>query len=76
MPLSAYYFGEIERGQASPSLNAIQDIAKALGVRIRDLFPEEETLEEITTEVIQVVHGLSSADDLSLLRKIVNRMSG
>lgn len=56
--ISAYYIGQIERGEASPSLSAIQDIANALDVRVRDLFrfpSEEGTSEEIIDEIVALL---------------------
>ena len=36
------YIGGIERGERNPTIQVIADIAKALGVPIRELFPEED----------------------------------
>lgn len=35
------YMGKIETGQANPSLDAIQTIADAIGVEVKDLFEDE-----------------------------------
>jgi len=37
------YMGKVETGKANPSLDAIQTIADALGVKVRALFDEDET---------------------------------
>ena len=79
--ISAYYFGEIERGQASPSLSAIHDIAKALGVKARDLFyfpDEDETQEEIVREIVEMLESgdVSDIEDLILIRNMVKRVAG
>ena len=34
------YLSDIERGQRNPTLEVISRLAKALGVRIRELFPD------------------------------------
>lgn len=34
------YIGGIERGERNPTLRVIADLARALGVPVRDLFPE------------------------------------
>ena len=34
------YIGGIERGERNPTLRVIVDLAQALGVPVRDLFPE------------------------------------
>lgn len=36
------YLGGVERGERNPTLRVISDLAHALGVSIRDLFPEAE----------------------------------
>jgi transcriptional regulator with XRE-family HTH domain len=36
------YVGGVERGERNPTLRVIADLAHALGVPIRDLFPESE----------------------------------
>ena len=79
--ISAYYMGEIERGQASPSLSAINDIAKALGVKVRDLFyfpGEDETQEEIVKEIVEILESgdVSTIEDLILIRDVVKRVAG
>lgn len=35
--LHSNYFGRVERGEEDVSLNALRRIAKALGLRVRDL---------------------------------------
>ena len=34
------YVGGIERGERNPTLRVITDLAQALGIPVRDLFPE------------------------------------
>jgi transcriptional regulator with XRE-family HTH domain len=36
------YVGGVERGERNPTLRVIADLAHALGVPIRELFPESE----------------------------------
>ena len=78
--ISVYYVGEIERGEASPSLSTIQDIAKALGVKIRELFyfpSEQETPKEIVEEIVMRLQaeGFSDVEGLMLIREMVKRIA-
>ena len=75
--ISGYYVGEIERGEASPSLSTLNDIANALGVTIRDMFPSKP---EIPAEIIKDIITMLTVkppdvEDLILIRKMVKRMT-
>ena len=75
--ISGYYVGEIERGEASPSLSTLNDIANALGVIIRDMFPSKQ---EIPAEIIKDIIMMLTVrtpdiEDLILIRKMVKRMT-
>ena len=78
--ISVYYVGEIERGEASPSLSAVQDIARALGVKIWDLFyfpSEQETPKEIVEEIVMRLQAeeFSDVEGLMLIREMVKRIA-
>ncbi len=78
--ISVYYIGEIERGEASPSLSVLHDIAKALGVTMRDLlyFPsEQETPKEIIEEVVMRLRAgnVCDVEGLNLIREMVKRLA-
>ena len=75
--ISVYYMGEIERSEASPSLSTLNDIANALGVTIRDMFPSKP---EIPAEIIKDIITMLTVkppdvEDLILIRKMVKRMT-
>ena len=75
--ISGYYVGEIERGEASPSLSTLNDIANALGVTIRDMFPSKpEIPAEIIKDIIMMLTVRTpDIEDLILIRKMVKRMT-
>ena len=75
--ISVYYVGEIERGEASPSLSTTNDIANALGVTIGEMFPSKQ---EIPAEVIKDITmmltvKIPDVEDLILIREMVKRMT-
>ena len=75
--ISVYYVGEIERGEASPSLSTLNDIANALGVTITEMFPSEQ---EIPAEIIKDITTMLTVktpdvEDLILIREMVKRMT-
>ncbi len=75
--ISVYYVGEIERGEASPSLSTLNNIANALGVTIRDMFPSKQ---EIPAEIIKDITTMLTVktpdvEDLVLIREMVKRMT-
>ena len=53
--LSVQFVGFIERGQAKPTLDSLEKIGGALGVRIEDLFRFQKKGEQQTREEIQQV---------------------
>lgn len=78
--ISTYYVGAIERGEASPSLSVVQDIAQSLQMSVRDLFDfpsEQGTPQEIVGEIVnQLREGeISNVEDLILLRDVVKRIA-
>ena len=78
--ISAYYAGEIERGQASPSLNTIRDIAQALGIQPKELFSfpaEEETTEQVIEEIVKTLKAgnITDIEDLEIIRNMIKRMA-
>ena len=78
--VSPYYVGEIERGEASPSLSALQDIARGLQVGIRDLFDfpsEQGTPQQIVEDIVARLQAghVSHIEDLILIREMIRRMS-
>ena len=75
--ISGYYVGEIERGEASPSLSTLNDIANALGVIIRDMFPSKQEIPaEIIKDIIMMLTVKTlDVEDLILIRKMVKRMT-
>jgi len=79
-PISTHYLGEIERGKASPSLSVIQDLANALGVKVKDLFhfpSEQGTPKEIAEEIVAKLQAgdVSDVEALILIRDMVEMMS-
>lgn len=71
--VSVYYVGEIERGEASPSLSVIQDLAKVLGVKIMDLFDfPDENNKEIIDEIIKLMKRKEwEGKDLRTIRNLL-----
>ena len=54
--ISTYYVGEIERGEGSPSLSVCQDLAKALGISLKDLFDfPNEGVDEVLDEIVAML---------------------
>ena len=75
--ISGYYVGEIERGDASPSLSTLNDIANALGVAITEMFPSKQ---EIPSEIIKDIITMLTAktpdvEDLFFIREMVKRIT-
>ena len=78
--LSAYYIGEIERGESSPSLMVVQEIARSFGVKLRELFDfpsEQETPQEIVEEIVMRLRKgtIPDVEGLILIREMINRMA-
>lgn len=65
--LSYKFIGELERGQVNVSIDSLEKIAYALGVKVRDFFPagklqrqvvavkEKNRLERLSSKDIQIV---------------------
>lgn len=55
--------------KGNPTLNRLKDVAKILGVRVQDLFGEEEGSQAVCghVEIDGKVHGVHSADDFVAL---------
>lgn len=75
--LSYKFIGELERGQVNVSLDSLEKIAGALGVKVRDFFPKEKFQRRVATvKEKNRLEGLSSKDiqlikkTLSILNKI------
>src|SRR3954453_19742310 len=45
--VTASYVGRLERGGAAPGIDLVERLAKALGVKVADLLPEEENSQTI-----------------------------
>ncbi|MBI1923317.1 helix-turn-helix domain-containing protein [Candidatus Poribacteria bacterium] len=78
--LSAYYIGQIERGEALPSLVVLQEIAKAFGLTLSQLldFPsEQETPEAIIEEIVRRLRAgdVPDVEGLSLIREMIDRIA-
>lgn len=56
--LSVQFVGFIERGQAKPTLDSLEKLAKALRVRIEDLFRFPKNYSQQTKEEIQQIGWL------------------
>ena len=78
--LSAYYIGQIERGEALPSLVVLQEIAKAFGLKLSQLldFPsEQETPEDIIEGIVRRLRAgdVPDVEGLSLIREMIDRIA-
>ena len=78
--ISPYYVGQIERGEASPSLSVADDLAQALGIPLCDLFrwtSRQETPEQMIKDIVHPLQAgnLTSVDDLNWIRNLVNKMT-
>jgi len=78
--LSPYYIGQIERGESSPSLTVLQEIARALGVKLSELFSfpsEQETPAEIVEDIVMKLRAGDVPDvkGLSLIRELIKRLT-
>ena len=78
--ISAYYAGQIERGEGLPSLRTADNLAQAFGMTLSDLFrfpSEQETPQEILNKLIQQLEDASptSVEDLNLLGAIVTKIT-
>lgn len=62
--LSYKFIGEVERGTVNPSLDSLINIAVALDISIKDLFPNEHDL------IMGFTH-----DDLKTIRKAVKLLN-
>jgi transcriptional regulator with XRE-family HTH domain len=66
------YIGQMERGEANITLQALEKVTGALGLTVTQLFrfvnPEEHTSENPTlTQIINAIQSRSSKDQLALL---------
>lgn len=51
LKVSSNYIGRVERGQHSPSLEKIENIAKALGIKPFELFLERDDFDNLPNRV-------------------------
>jgi transcriptional regulator with XRE-family HTH domain len=67
--LSADFIGKAERGTTSPSIESLDQIAKALGLPLRELFAGEEMPEASPGLLIELLHLCRgrAQEDLGLL---------
>lgn len=78
--ISVHYAGEIERGESSPSLSIVRDLASALGVKIWELFyfpSEAQTPQELASDIARRLEpgNLPDVEGLILIRELVKRMT-
>lgn len=79
--LGAPMYSRIETGKAEPSLTTLEKIAKALGVKLIDLFDVDDTLEDINSydaslmEKVKAIEALSDEEKKTVF-SIVDAFAG
>ena len=76
--LDSQYLGFIERGQGKPSLDALQRIARALGVEIGELFQfqragQQEDKDYLTRQLSRLLNP-RSPQEIRALRSLVKQI--
>lgn len=76
--LDTQYVGFIERGQGKPSLDALQRIAKALGVEIGELFQfqkagQQEDKDYLTKQLTRLLRA-HRPEEIKTIRNIVKQI--
>lgn len=62
--ITTSYFGQIERGQANPSIDLLEKICEAMNVKTSDIFTDTNTnLLGIDSLSMQILHQLNGKTD-------------
>lgn len=75
--ITTSYYGQLERGQANPSIALLEKICAVMNIQIADIFTDTNTnilgIDAISMQVLQQLNGKSSEEKaviLSILKKI------
>ena len=79
--ITTSYYGQLERGQANPSVSLLEKICSVMNIQIADIFTDTNTnilgIDAVSMQVLQQLSGKSEEEKaliLSILKK-VNRLS-
>ena len=63
--MGAAQYSRIEGGKTEPSINTVERIAKALGVKLSELFASEEDLQDINSQDATIMEKVKLIESLS-----------
>jgi transcriptional regulator with XRE-family HTH domain len=78
--VTSSYVGRLERGGAAPGIDLVERLAKALGVKVADLLPEEEdpqtmdVLREQARALFDQIIKRADRETLTLLNPLMARL--
>lgn len=79
--ITTSYYGQLERGQANPSVSLLEKICAVMNIQIADIFTDTNTnilgIDSLSMQVLQQLNGKSEEEKaliLSILRQI-NRLN-
>lgn len=62
--ITTSYYGQLERGQANPSVGMLEKICAVMGITLADIFTETDTnILGIDSISMQILHQLSNKSD-------------